>query len=101
MTQMALLEAEVKALRETNNQLSRRRRAKKQYLRRSGALSVSDRQDQIAQNEVNIQFKEEMRQNSGCKIQAEPRARRYSNCGNTGHNARTCKLASLSSEEDN
>jgi hypothetical protein len=101
MTRMALLEAEVKALRETNNQLSRRRRAKKQHLRRSGALSVSDGQDQIAQNEVNIQFKEEMRQNSSRKIRAEPRARRCSNCGNTGHNARTCEIASLSSEEDN
>ena len=99
MHRMALLEAEVKTLRETNNTLSRRRRAKKQRLRDSGAMSVADGQDQMAQNEADMQISQEMHQRSGRKARVETKPRRCGTCGNTGHNARTCQVVISSADE--
>ena len=68
MHRMALLEAENKILRATNNTLSRRRRAKKQRLRDSGAMSVADGQDQMAQIEADLQIKQETQQRSSRRL---------------------------------
>ena len=59
MHRMTLLEEEVKTLRETNNLLSQRRRIRKQRLRQGGTMTVAKGQDQMAQNEVNVQMKQE------------------------------------------
>ena len=59
MHRMTLLEEEVKTLRETNNLLSWRRRTRKQRLRQGGTMTVAKGQDQMAQNEVNVQMKQE------------------------------------------
>jgi DDE superfamily endonuclease/helix-turn-helix, Psq domain len=88
---MALIEAENKILRETNDQLSRRRRAKKKHLRHSLAMSIGDGKEQIAQNEVDMQVKQETQQNSNRKPRVETRSRRCGACGKSGHNARTCQ----------
>lgn len=98
---MTLLEEEVKTLRETNNLLSRRRRTKKQRLRQGGAMTVAEGQDQMAQNEVNVQVKQETQQGRGRGTRSELQKRRCSVCGNTGHNARTCQVVISLSEEDN
>jgi hypothetical protein len=92
MHQMALLEAEVKSLRETNNTLSRRRRQKKQRLRQSGAMSLAEGHNQIAQNEADVQIKQETQEGSGRKPRMETKLRRCGTCGNAGHNARTCQI---------
>ena len=101
MHQMALLEAEVKSLRETNNTLSRRRREKKQRLRRSGAMTLSEGNTQIAQNEAEVQIKQEAQESSGQKPRIESKPRRCGTCGNAGYNARTCQVVILSSNESN
>jgi DDE superfamily endonuclease len=100
MHKMALLEAEVKTLRETNAILSQRRRTKKQRLRHSGAISVAEAKDQINQNKVDVQIEEERQQSSGRKPRVETRLRRCGKCGNAGHNARTCQIDKPSSKEE-
>jgi hypothetical protein len=64
MHRMALLEAEVKSLREINNTLSRYRRQKKQRLRQSRAISLAEGYNQIAQNEADVQIKQEIQEGS-------------------------------------
>jgi hypothetical protein len=100
MHKLALLEEEVKTLRETNSTLSQRRRAKKQRLRHSGAITVAEGKDQIKQIEVEMQVEEERRQSSGRKPRVKTRMRRCGRCGNTGHNARTCQIDISSSKEE-
>lgn len=100
MHRMALLEAEVKTLRETNSTLSRRRREKKQRLRQSGAMSVAEGHNQIAQNDAEVQIKQELQESSGRKARAETKPRRCGTCGNAGHNAKTCQVVISSSGKD-
>jgi len=61
MHQLALLKSEVSLLRAENNTLSRRHRARKTRLRQGGSMTLAEGQDTQAQNEVNIQIKEEGR----------------------------------------
>ena len=47
-----------------------------------------------------MQIKEETQAGSGRKPRVETRARRCSNCGEPGHNARTCQIVVETSKED-
>jgi len=100
MHQLALLRAENQSLRAANEALSKRRRAKKQRLRQGGSLSVQNAQDLEGQREVKAQIKEETQAGSGRKSRVETRARRCGNCGEPGHNSRTCQIVVETSEED-
>ncbi|KAL8939351.1 MAG: hypothetical protein Q9211_002781 [Gyalolechia sp. 1 TL-2023] len=55
------------------------------------ALGMNDAQDVISQKHADTQLEREMRQNSRREKRTEPTQRRCSNCGETGHNARTCQ----------
>jgi hypothetical protein len=101
MHRVTLLEAEVATLRKANEVLSKRRRAKKTRLRQGGSLSLQDGQDLQDEKDVAQQLKQETQSGSGRKPKAEVRARRCGNCGQTGHNARTCQEdVDTSGEED-
>jgi hypothetical protein len=100
MHQLALLKAEIQSLRAANEALSKRRRAKKQRLRQGGSLSVQNAQDLQGERDVEVQIKEETQAGSGRKPRVETRARRCGNCGEPGHNARTCQVVVETSEED-
>jgi hypothetical protein len=100
MHKLALLKAENRALRQANEELSKRRRAKKIRLRQGGSLSVQDGQDLQDQNDIAQQIEEETRRSSGRKPRTETRARRCGICGETGHNARTCENGKDMSEEE-
>jgi hypothetical protein len=100
MHQLVLLKAENQSLRAANETLSKRRRAKKQRLRQGRSLSIQDAQDLQGQREVEVQIKEETQAGSGRKPRTETRARRCGNCGEPGHNARTCQIVVETSEED-
>lgn len=100
MHRMALMESDVQHLRGELETLSKRRRAKKTQLRQGGSLSVAEAQDLQAQNDVNVQVKEETQQRSGRAPRSETKKRRCGVCGNTGHNARTCQVVISLSEED-
>jgi hypothetical protein len=100
MHQLALLKAEIHSLRAANEALSKRWRAKKQRLRQGGSLSIQNAQDLQGQREVEVQVKEETQAGSGRKPRTETRTRRCGNCGEPGHNARTCQMVVETFEED-
>jgi len=100
MHQLALLRAENQRLRTANEALSKRRRARKQRLRQGGSLTVQDAQDLQGQRDIEVQIKEETQAGSGRKPRSETRARRCGNCGEVGHNARTCQIVVETSVED-
>ncbi len=98
--ELVLLRAELKDVRAANEVLSKRRRAKKTRLRQGGSLSFQEVEDLVAENEVDRQIQEETHRGSRRTEVAEPRTRRCGICSNTGHNARTCQVVVVASEED-
>lgn len=100
MHEVALLQAQVRGLKTANEELSKRRRAKKTRLRKGGSLSVQEAQEIKDENEVAKQIKVEERRSGGRAQRTELRARRCGNCGNTGHNARTCQEDVETPEEE-
>jgi hypothetical protein len=98
--ELVLLQAELKDVRAANEVLSKRQRAKKTRLRQGGSLSFQEAEDLLAENEVDEQIKEETRCNSRHTEGAELRVQHCGICSNTGHNARTCQVIVVPSEED-
>jgi hypothetical protein len=101
MYQLALLKAENQTLRQANEVLSKRRRAKRTRLQQGGSLTQQEAQDLQDKRDVARQVEQETKASSGRKPREETRARRCGNCGETGHNARTCQIIIETSEEDN
>jgi hypothetical protein len=96
---VTLLQKEASDLRQANEALSKRRRAKKIQIRKGGSLTVSDAQDLISQREVDAQISRDARRNGGERKPRTEGVRRCRNCGKAGHNARTCQIVLDSSEE--
>ena len=90
MHEVALLRAEVGELREANATLSKRRKAKKKYLRNGGSLTAQDARDLVDQRRVERELREERRRERGQQQRMTGRAPRCRRCGASGHNARTC-----------
>lgn len=86
-----LLYAEVRTLREANQALSKRRRAKKTQIRSEQALNVEDAMDLISQKEA----KEEVRRDEGVlgrtQKAGQSSERRCGTCGKAGHNSELVK----------
>ena len=99
MHKMLLLKEEVTRLREANQILSQRRRAKKRRVRHGGHLSLQDAQVQESQKDVERQLWQEERAHRGRAKRIETRERRCGRCNNTGHNSRTCKVETVSTSE--
>ena len=101
---MTLLQKEASDLRAANEALSKRRRAKKIHIRKGGSLTVGDAQDLISQREVDEQISRDKRGNGGERKPRTEGVRRCGNCGETGHNTRTCQIdlgiSKESSDED-
>ena len=100
MHELALLQSEVQILRQANEGLSKRRRAKKTRLRQGGSLSQQEAQELQDDRDLAQQVKQETQANSGRKPREETHARRCGNCHMTGHNARTCQTIIVTSEEE-
>jgi hypothetical protein len=100
MHKMAMMQAEIRDLRSANEALSKHRRASKTRLRQGGVLSLQDGQDLQGQRDVAQQVMQETRAGDGRKPRVETRARHCGNCGETGHNARTCQIVIETTEED-
>ena len=98
--ELVLLREEAKDLRAANEVLSKRRRAKKTQLQLGGSLSIQEAEDLVAEREVGKQIQEETRCGSRRTEGVEQRARRCGICSNTGHNARTCQVVVVTSEDD-
>jgi hypothetical protein len=100
MQKTALLEAENRELREANNILSRRRKAKRTRLQNRGSLLLHEGQDSIDQMDVSMQVLAETSRNGGRGRSVGPGVRRCSVCGKTGHNARTCQVVPEASGDE-
>jgi hypothetical protein len=81
----------MKELRQANEELSKRRRAKKTRLRQGGSLTLQEAQNLQDQNDIARQIEQETQARRGRKARTETRVRRCGVCGETGHNARTCQ----------
>jgi hypothetical protein len=91
MHRFALLEVEVVGLPKANEELSRRRRIKKNCLREGGSLTVQDGQNMKDQRDVDPQIQEETRGSGGRARGGAAPTRHCGKCGKAGHNARTCQ----------
>ncbi|KAG6995868.1 hypothetical protein FocnCong_v015214 [Fusarium oxysporum f. sp. conglutinans] len=91
MYETALLRAENRELRQANEILSRRRRAKRTRLQNRGSMTIQEGQDLIDQMDVDMQVVAELSRSGGQGSSVRPRVRRCGTCGKTGHNARTCQ----------
>jgi hypothetical protein len=98
MHRVALLEAEVSSLRKANEELSKRRRAKKTRVRLGGSLTIQDAEDLLDQRAIDEQILQENRQSGSRAGGARTKTRCCSICGKPGHNARTCQEAGESSD---
>jgi hypothetical protein len=98
MHEVALLRAENSSLRKANEELSKRRRAKKTRVRLGGSLTVQEAQDLLDQKDVDEQVIQETRQNGSGAAGSHTKIRCCGVCGKPGHNVRTCKEATESSD---
>jgi hypothetical protein len=96
----ALLEAENWELRELNDILSRRRRAKNPRLQNKGRLLIQEGQGSIDQMDVDTQVVAESSRSGRIRRSVRPGIRRCSVCSKTGHNARTCQVVPEASGEE-
>jgi hypothetical protein len=100
MHQIALLKSENQILRQANETLSKRRRAKRTRLQNRGKMTVDEGREAIDQMDVDTQG---VAESSGSGGQGEPvraKERRCGTCGKTGHNARTCHIVVAMSGEE-
>jgi hypothetical protein len=100
MHQIALLKSENQILRQANETLSKRRRAKKNRLRNGGKMTVDEGRDVIDQKDLDAQLVAESSRHRGQGGSARPKERRCGICGKTGHNARTCQVVIAMSGEE-
>ena len=91
MHEMALMRAEIQDLRQANEILSRRRRAKRTRLQHRGKMTVEEGRDLTDQIDIDTQVVAELSKSGGQGRSARPGVRRCGTCGKTGHNARTCQ----------
>ena len=100
MHENALLRAQVRDLQQANETLSRRRRAKRTRLQKGGVMIVGEAREVIDQMNIDGQVEGESSRSGGQGGSARPRERRCGGCGKTGHNARTCQIVVVISEEE-
>ena len=95
-----VLAAENHLLRKANEALSKRRRAKKTRIRLGGSLTAGEADDLLVEKEIGDQLEQEMRRNGFAVGKGAGGKRRCGKCGNTGHNARTCRIDEEMSDID-
>jgi FtsZ-binding cell division protein ZapB len=102
MHKTALLEAEVRELREANATLSQNKRKKRTRLQDSGKITIGNSQSQIDQMDVDMQVVAESSRNGGRGRLEGLKVRHCSKCGKAGHNIRTCReVIKVTEEEEN
>jgi hypothetical protein len=99
--EVTLLSAKIYILRLANKALSKRRKAKKTYLRQGSIFPIRDTHDVLSQREVIKQIKREKRSRGVGKNKGQSGVRRCSTCRKTSCNTRTCQeVNEISSSSD-
>jgi hypothetical protein len=91
MHEMALMRAEIQDLRQANEILSRRRRAKRTRLQNRGKMTAEEGRNLTDQIDIDTQVVAELSKSGGQGRSVRPGVRRCGRCGKAGHNARTCQ----------
>jgi hypothetical protein len=92
MHEVVILRNEVRNLRDANEILSRRRRAKRTRLQKGGAMTIQEASQVIDQMDVDTQVVAESSRSGGRGRSVRPGNRRCGVCGKAGHNAGTCQV---------
>jgi hypothetical protein len=100
MHEVTLLRGEVQDLRQANEILSRRRRAKRTRLQKGGVMTVEEARQLINQMDVDAQVVAESSKSGSQRRSARLGIRRCGICGKAGHNARTCQVIIETSGEE-
>ncbi|KAJ3545561.1 hypothetical protein NM208_g2452 [Fusarium decemcellulare] len=100
MHEVTLLRNELRNVREANEILSRRRRAKRNRLQKRGVMRVEEGRQVIDQMDVDAQVVAESSRSGGRGRSVGPGVRRCGVCGKPGHNARTCQVVIETSGEE-
>ena len=102
LRKIALLEEENRSLREANNRLSRRKRVTKKRLQAGGTLSLQSGKILASQTPSKVKRERDEEENPGRRKRVETRRRRCGNCGEIGHNLRTCEkeIETISSDHE-
>jgi len=95
----ALLEATIANLEEANQAASERRKRKKKRIQKGGTLSQAEADDIVEQRDVEVQLEAERRQERVRAGSSAGGIRRCKNCGEAGHNKRTCKKDAVEVED--
>jgi hypothetical protein len=98
MHEMALLRAKLQDIRQANETLSRRRRAKRTQLQKGGAMTVEEGRQAINQVDSGTKVVAESSRGGVQEGSARAKERHYGTCGKTGHNARRCQIVVTVSE---
>lgn len=96
---ITFLEDRVRTLEKANTALAKRRRAKRTRVQLGGALSIEDSQAIIKEKEKGKRPAAEMAGGAEEEVRGGPSKRRCGNCGETGHNARTCEKVEEGSDQ--
>jgi len=91
MHELTLLRSEVHNLRDANQTISKRRRARKNRIQQGGSLTLQDAQALVNSKDVQQGQQSEDSSRQGGIENVQAKKRRCRRCGNTGHNSRTCK----------
>lgn len=91
--QSTLLSSEIKVLREANEALSKRRRAKRTRLQDSGHLTGEEASQLLVEKGAVAQEGRDEGAGEGSSKRRKTSARHCGNCQKAGHNARTCTEA--------
>jgi hypothetical protein len=100
MHEVILLKNKVRNLRDANEILSRRRRAKRTRLQKGGAMTIQEASQVINQMDVNTQVVAKSSRSVGRGRSERPGSRHCGICGKAGHNARTCQVVIETSREE-
>jgi hypothetical protein len=99
--EMTLMRDRMRTLEEANLALSKRRKAKKSRLQLGGSLTIKESQQLLDERAKGKRPATNEGENKGSSKRRATGGRRCGNCGETGHNTRTCeKDVELSSESD-
>ncbi|KAJ3561305.1 hypothetical protein NPX13_g9002 [Xylaria arbuscula] len=99
--QMTLMREELHTLREANQALAKRRRAKRSRVQLGGALTIKESQALRDEKDKGKRLATEEGENGGPSKRKAMGDRHCRNCGKAGHNSRTCGVViELGSELD-
>ena len=103
MRKMVLMQQQIDELKEANNRLSRRKRVTKKRLQTGGTLSLESGKLLASQTPSKAKRERDEEENPGPRKRIETRRRRCGNCGEIGHNSRTCEneVESIPSDTSN